>query len=73
VAKRKKFNNEDVLAHQRITDHEKLCHIMQKETNKRIEDLHKDVHRLEKIMLSSTGFIMTTMIGLIVALVVKIF
>ena len=46
---------------------------MQKETNKKIDDLHTDVHRLEKIMLSSTGFIMTTMIGLIVALVVKIF
>ena len=46
---------------------------MQKETNKRIEDLHTDVHRLEKIMLASSGFVITSLVGLIVALVVKIF
>ncbi len=46
---------------------------MQKETNKKIDDLHTDVHRLEKIMLASSGFVITSLVGLIVALIVKIF
>ena len=62
----------DILAHQRIDDHEKLCRIMQEETNKKIDAIHNDVHRLEKIMLASTGFILTTLIGIIVALVIKL-
>jgi len=64
--------NKDILAHQRIDDHEKLCRIMQEETNKKIDAIHNDVHRLEKIMLTSTGFILTTLIGIIVALVIKL-
>jgi len=64
--------NKDVLAHQRIDDHEKLCRIMQEETNKKIDAIHNDVHRLEKIMLASTGFILTTLVGIIVALVIKL-
>ena len=40
--------NKDILAHQRIDDHERLCRIMQEETNKKIEAIHTDVHRLEK-------------------------
>jgi len=64
--------NKDVLAHQRIDDHERLCRIMQEETNKKIEAIHNDVHRLEKIMIASTGFLMTTMLGIIVALVIKL-
>jgi len=64
--------NKDVLAHQRIDDHERLCRIMQEETNKKIDAIHNDVHRLEKIMLASTGFILTTLIGIIVALVIKL-
>ena len=35
-------------AHQRIDDHEKLCRIMQEQTNRKIE-------RLEKIVMSSTN------------------
>ena len=64
--------NKDILAHQRIDDHERLCRIMQEETNKKIEAIHVDVHRLEKIMLSSTAFIMTTLVGIIVALILKL-
>ena len=64
--------NKDILAHQRIDDHEKLCRIMQEETNKKIDAIHQDVHKLEKIMLASTGFILTTLIGIIVALVIKL-
>ena len=45
---------------------------MQEETNKKIEAIHTDVHRLEKIMLSSTAFIMTTLVGIIVALIIKL-
>jgi len=64
--------SKDILAHQRIDDHERLCRIMQEETNKKIEAIHNDVHRLEKIMLSSTAFIMTTLVGIIVALRLKL-
>ena len=68
----RKASSKDTLAHQRIDDHEKLCRIMQEETNKKIDAIHNDVHRLEKIMLASTGFILTTLIGIIVALVIKL-
>ena len=68
----RKQSNKDTLAHQRIDDHEKLCRIMQEETNKEINDVHQDIHRLEKIMIASTGFLMTSMIGIIVALILKL-
>jgi len=64
--------NKDALAHQRIDDHERLCRIMQEETNKKIDAIHQDVHKLEKIMLASTGFILTTLVGIIIALVIKL-
>jgi len=64
--------NKDILAHQRIDDHERLCRIMQEETNKKIDAIHQDVHKLEKIMLASTGFILTTLVGIIIALVLKL-
>ena len=69
----RKTSNKDNLAHQRIDDHEKLCRIMQEQTNKQIKDLHSDVHRIEKILISSTAFLMTSMIGIIVALLFKVF
>ena len=65
--------SKDNLAHQRIDDQEKLCRIMQEQTNKQIKDLHTDVHRIEKILISSTAFLMTSMIGIIVALLFKVF
>lgn len=68
-----KKTSKDSLAHQRIDDHEKLCRIMQEQTNKQIKDLHTDVHRIEKILISSTAFLMTSMIGIIVALLFKVF
>jgi hypothetical protein len=55
-----------------MDDHEKLCRIMQENTNKQIKELHTDIHRIEKILISSTAFLMTSMIGIIVALVFKI-
>ena len=45
---------------------------MQRETNKKIKDLHTDIHRIEKILIASTGFIITSMLGIIVALVLKL-
>ena len=45
---------------------------MQEETNRKINDVHQDIHRLEKIMIASTGFLMTTMLGIIVALILKL-
>ena len=69
----RKTSNKDILAHQRMDDHEKLCRIMQEQTNKQIKDLHTDVHRIEKILISSTAFLMTSMIGIIVALLFKVF
>ncbi len=65
--------SKDNLAHQRIDDHEKLCRIMQEQTNKQIKDLHTNIHRIEKILISSTAFLMTSMIGIIVALLFKVF
>jgi len=65
--------SKDTLAHQRMDDHEKLCRIMQEQTNKQIKDLHTDIHRIEKILISSTAFLMTSMIGIIVALLFKVF
>ena len=46
---------------------------MQEETNKKIRDLHNDIHRIEKILLTITGFLITSMVGLIVAMIIKIF
>ena len=68
----RKSTHKDSLAHQRIDDHEKLCLIMQRETNKKIKDLHEDIHRLERIMISSSAFIITTLIGIVVALILKL-
>ena len=65
--------NKDILAHQRISDHEKLCRIMQEETNNKITSLQHDINRIEKILISSTAFLITSMLGLIVAIVVKVF
>ena len=52
-------------AHQRIDDHEKLCRIMQDETNKKIA-------RLEKIVMSSTAMLIVGMATIIYNLIIKI-
>ena len=48
-------------AHQRIDDHEKLCIIMQEETNKKIEANGKKIERLEKVVMSSTAMLIVGM------------
>tara|TARA_R100001530_G_scaffold136182_1_gene115664 strand:- start:189 stop:398 length:210 start_codon:yes stop_codon:yes gene_type:complete len=64
--------SKDELAHQRITDHEKLCRIMQKQTQAQISKVQKQIDRLEKILLTSTGFLLTSMLGIIVALIFRV-
>ena len=48
-------------AHQRIDDHEKLCRIMQHETNRKIKEIKIQMNRLEKIVLYAIGMIILGM------------
>jgi lipopolysaccharide/colanic/teichoic acid biosynthesis glycosyltransferase len=59
-------------AHQRIDDHEKLCRIMQQETNRKIEQNGKKIERLEKIVMSSTAMLIIGMATIIYNLIIKI-
>ena len=59
--------NNNVLA-QRITDHEKLCRIMQKQTQNQIAGIKKQIARLEKIVISSAAFIIIGLFTLLLAL-----
>ena len=54
---------------QRIESHEKLCRIMQKLTHKKIHAIEERVKRLEKILLSCTGALITGMAFLIYTLI----
>ena len=60
-------NNNKVLT-QRITDHEKLCRIMQKQTQNQIAGIKKKIERLEKILITSTGFIIIGLFTIILTL-----
>ena len=44
---------------QRVESHEKLCRIMQKLTHKKIHSIEERVKRLEKILLTCTGALIT--------------
>ena len=61
-------SNNRVLA-QRITDHEKLCRIMQKQTHARISSIKKQIERLEKIVISSVAFIIIGLFTIVFALI----
>ena len=63
-----KKNHTDKLAHQRISDHETLCRIMQKNTNKQIVNIRKQIERLEKIVISSATFIIIGLLTLLLTL-----
>ena len=39
----------------RLDNHEKLCRIMQKQTHDKINDLAKQINRLEKILIGAAG------------------
>ena len=59
--------NHKVLA-QRMSDHETLCRIMQKNTNKQIGNIRKQIERLEKIVISSATFIIIGLFTLLLTL-----
>ena len=58
-------------AHQRIDDHEKLCRIMQLETNRKIDANGKKIERLEKVVFTSTGMLIVGMATIIYNLLLK--
>jgi len=60
-------SNNKVLA-QRITDHEKLCRIMQKQTQNQIASIKKQIARLEKVVISSAAFIIIGLFMVVLAL-----
>ena len=61
--------NKDAL--QKIESHEKLCRIMQKQTHDKILKLEKQICRIEAILLTSVGALITGMAGMIYMLITK--
>ena len=55
----------------KIEAHEKLCRIMQKQTHDKINNLEKSVRRLEKILLTSAGVLITGMASVIIVLITQ--
>ena len=55
-------------AHQRIDDHEKLCRIMQNETNRKRKELKVQMCRLEKVVLGMIGMVVLGMGTIIIEL-----
>ena len=57
---------------QRIDSHEKLCRIMQKQTQSSINSLQGQINRIERILLISAGALMSGMAGIILTLLQKL-
>ena len=57
---------------QRIDSHEKLCRIMQKQTQESINSLQGQINRIERILLISAGALMSGMAGIILTLLQKL-
>ena len=57
---------------QKIESHEKLCRIMQKLTHDKIHSIEERVKRLEKILLISTGSLISAMAFIIISLLDKL-
>lgn len=55
----------------KIEAHEKLCRIMQKQTHDKINNLEESVSRLEKILLTSAGVLITGMASVILVLITR--
>ena len=55
----------------KIESHEKLCRIMQKQTHEKIHSLEKQICRIETILLTSVGALITGMAGMIYMLITK--
>ena len=56
---------------QRIDSHEKLCRIMQKQTHDKIHSLEKQIDRIETILITSVGALITGMAGMIYMLITQ--
>ena len=56
---------------QKIESHEKLCRIMQKQTHDKIKSIEKQIDRIETILLTSVGALITGMAGMIYMLITK--
>ena len=61
-------NNNKVLK-QRLSDHEKLCRIMQKQTHARITSIKKQIERLEKVVITSAAFVIIGLFTVVLALI----
>jgi hypothetical protein len=57
---------------QRIDSHEKLCRIMQKQTQNAIDGLQGQINRIERILLVSAGALFSGMAGIILVLLQKL-
>jgi hypothetical protein len=55
----------------KIESHEKLCRIMQKQTHDKINSLEKQICRIETILLTSVGALITGMGGVIYMLIIQ--
>ena len=55
----------------KIESHEKLCRIMQKQTYDKINSLEKQICRIETILLTSVGALITGMGGVIYMLIIQ--
>ena len=55
----------------KIESHEKLCRIMQKQTHDKIHSLERQICRIEMILLTSVGALITGMAGMIYMLITK--
>ena len=72
IVKKKIIKNMSVSnAHLRIDDHEKLCRIMQNETNNKMKELKQQMIRLEKIVLYQIGMVVIGMATIIFELLIK--
>jgi len=58
--------------HQRIDDHEKLCRIMQQETNRKMISLTRAINRLEKFVVGMIAMVIIGMGTIIIELFNKI-
>ena len=56
---------------QKIEDHEKLCRIMQKQTQDKILKLEHQINRIESILLVSVGALITGMAYVIFTLIIR--
>ena len=59
------------IALEKIESHEKLCRIMQKQTHQKIHAIEKQIDRIETMLLTSVGALITGMAGMIYMLITK--